>query len=469
MGLYAAYACNEGSGTTITDHSGNGRDMTVSGSGNAWVSGQGSYASAFAGAQSGGGGATWDGGAPLAALSGDVSVMAWYQDLGVSPATQQAFGFGLYTSSGLARLSVYPYRSLSGVAAAPQFTVRDGVPNLYSFGVNGSTADSSWHHVAAVYHATGVFETYLDGALVGTYNAVNPIGVNVRYFALGNTMSASGFEVAVQDLRVFDSALTSADVSAYMSTPVVSTSDPGTGAVTAHKARLSAVGSEGVPGTAAVRAHKARLSAAGSEGVPGTASVRARKARVSGAGAESVPGAGAVTGHKARVAAAHSAPDSGTGAVAARKARVSASGAAVRLAAFPDSAKVVANLLGALAAVEAAYAGPRTLAVIMAGKLPAVRAMRTGGGRIRSTGESDRITDRPLVSVAVFAGDADTAVDLAMQCEQALTSERGITTAYGLIDMAEAIQGAQLVTSPDVTAVQCVTATYRVSMRRPAQ
>lgn len=456
MGLYAAYACNEGSGTVITDHSGNGRDMTVSGSGNAWVTGLGSYASAFAGATSGGGGATWDGGATLAALAGDVTVMAWYQDLGASPATQQAFAAGLYTSSGLARLSIYAYRSLSGVGASPQFTVRDNVPNLYSFGVNGTTADGSWHHVAAVYHSSGVFETYLDGVLVGTYNAVNPIGVNVRYVALGNTMSAAGLEVAVQDFRVFDSALTGADVAIYMATPVVS--DPGTGAVTAHKARVSASGSEGIPGTAAVRAHKARLSAAGSEGVPGTASVRARKARVSGAGAESVPGSGTVTAHKARVAAAQAAPDSGTGAVAARKARVSAM-SVVPLRGFPDVAHAVCDLLRSLAnGVD--IETPEDLE----SQVPWIRVTVTGG-------QSDLVTDVAPVVVDVFAGGATEASSIAEHARQRLIlgpfrSDVSFRTDHGQIDRARVAVGPQLLPPTDSDNLRLVTASYTISMRR---
>lgn len=129
------------------------------------------------------------------------------------------------------------------------------------------------------------------------------------------------------------------------------------------------------------------------------------------------------------------------------------------LAPFPDPQQAVADVSGAVAGVAVSYAGSRTLAAIKAGKLPAVRAVRTGDAG------SDRYTDRSAVSVAVFAGDAGTALSLAQSCQQELMV-RGIGTAHGLIDLAETLDGPRLVTSPDVTAVQCATASYRVSMRR---
>lgn len=124
---------------------------------------------------------------------------------------------------------------------------------------------------------------------------------------------------------------------------------------------------------------------------------------------------------------------------------------------FPDSKAAVAGLLADLVAVT--YTGARTLASIQSGKLPAVRVMRTGGA-------DDRITDVSALSVAVFAKDADSAEGIAEACRQRLAIGSGIPTAAGLIDRAETLSGPQLVTSPDVAVVQCVTASYRISMRR---
>lgn len=138
---------------------------------------------------------------------------------------------------------------------------------------------------------------------------------------------------------------------------------------------------------------------------------------------------------------------------------------------FPDAAKAVAALLGTVSGMQASYYGPRTLQVIQSGKLPAVRVMHSGSGapRSRGSGSADRITATSYLSVAVFAGDADTAASLGESCRQLLTSDRCITAPGAvLIDIAEMMQAPELLTSPDSALPQCVTAGYIVSMRRTA-
>lgn len=217
MGLYAAWACNEGSGSTILDYSGNSRAMTIAGSGNTWVTGK-NYPSAFLSGNSGAG-ASWDGGSLLAALAGDVTMMGWYNHQGASTAQETAFG--LYSTASTARLAVYSYRSLSGVAASPQLTVRNGSATLFSFGANGTSADNSWHHVAVVYHSSGTVDEYLDGTLVSSYAATSAIGTQVRFIGSSSSLAGTSGISAVQDIRVFDSALTGTDVVSFMNTPVI--------------------------------------------------------------------------------------------------------------------------------------------------------------------------------------------------------------------------------------------------------
>lgn len=138
---------------------------------------------------------------------------------------------------------------------------------------------------------------------------------------------------------------------------------------------------------------------------------------------------------------------------------------------WPNAAKAVAGLLGAVSGMAVSYSGPRTLAVIQSGKMPAVRVMHAGGSQARVTrhGYPDRVTDTTYLAVAVFAGDADTASALAESCRQVLTSERGVTCPDGtLVDLAETMQSPELVTSPDSALPQCVTAAYIVTMRRTA-
>lgn len=296
MSLYAAYACNEGSGTVITDYSGNGRSMTISGTGNTWVTGHGPYPLAFLGGSSGTAGAQWNGGSADAALAGDVTVMCWAQSS--NGATGQSFAAGLYSAAGTARLAMYSYRSLSGTAASPELTVRNGAGGgPFSIGVNTTTADASWHHIAAVYHSAGTVDLYLDGTEVVTAaNVTSAIGTTVQFLGVGSLLPGSGANSAVQDFRVFSSALTSASITAYMNATVV-----GTGAaVLSGSGTLAAAALVTVPAAASLSGSGA-LAAQGLALVPGAAALS---------------GSGSLSGSAALVLAAAAAL-SGTGAVAA--------------------------------------------------------------------------------------------------------------------------------------------------------
>lgn len=240
--LYGAYAFDEGSGSTITDYSGNGHDMTIVGS-NSWVTGQGSYANAFQSGPTSSDGAYYDHGSADSILSADVTVMMWYKHTGATGTSQCHVG-GIYSAPGTARLSVWSYRNRSGISSAPHVTTRDSSATISDVGVNSTTADTNWHHAAVVYHANGLIEEYLDGSLVTSATpTANPIGSNSRYIGVGDFLSiASSVEAQAQDLRVFSGALNAAKITEYMDTPVHATSGvTGTGAVTLKKMTVSPV------------------------------------------------------------------------------------------------------------------------------------------------------------------------------------------------------------------------------------
>lgn len=128
--------------------------------------------------------------------------------------------------------------------------------------------------------------------------------------------------------------------------------------------------------------------------------------------------------------------------------------------AFKDPAAAVADLLAPFAK---GGAGPRTYANLQAGPLPYIRVRRTGGA-------DDEITDTAVIDVSVFASDSATAMTVAEQCRQRLTSGpfagSDFRTAHGRIDRAVTDVGPQLVTPADIQVLQCVPASYRVTMRR---
>jgi Concanavalin A-like lectin/glucanases superfamily len=218
--LFAAYAFNEGSGSTILDYSGNGYDLTIAGS-NSWVSGK-YYTYAFQPGASGSDGATWTNGSDIPALSGDISVQLWYQHT-VSGDTTTSHAGGLYRSSGSAAAAAYSYRNRSGIGSSPHMTCRDSASTIIDVGVSGTVADSSWHNVAFIYAATGAMDLYLDGTLLDpaiSPTTTNPIGDLVTVIGVGSVLSTALAQAAVQDMRVFDGAMAAGDVTTYMDTPV---------------------------------------------------------------------------------------------------------------------------------------------------------------------------------------------------------------------------------------------------------
>jgi Concanavalin A-like lectin/glucanases superfamily len=316
---YAAYACNEGSGTSIIDYSGNGFNMTISGTGNTWVTGHG-YANAFEGSiTAGSNGAEFNFGSLDSALSGDVTVMGWVQSAGT--ATQQAYGFGLFQSSGTARLAAYAYRSLSGTAAAPQITARDSASNLYSFGSNGTTVDNNFHHIAAVFHSAGGIDLYYDGTLVGNFTTTAGIGTTVQFWGLGAILAGGQTAAAaVNDFRIFAAALTSTDIVTWMNTPVVSSGVTATLGLAAAAPAMALAGTEtGASISAALHLAAAapKMALAGSQGgsnITATLLMAAAAPRMALAGLESQPVTGTL--HLAAAAPRMALRQPGTGGAA---------------------------------------------------------------------------------------------------------------------------------------------------------
>jgi len=127
---------------------------------------------------------------------------------------------------------------------------------------------------------------------------------------------------------------------------------------------------------------------------------------------------------------------------------------------FADPAAAVADLVAPFAK---GGAGPKTYATLQAGPLPYIRVRRTGGS-------DDEVTDTAVVDVSVFDSDAANAMTVAEQCRQRLTcgpfAGSDFRTAHGRIDRVLTEVAPQLVTPPDLMVLQCVPASYRVTMRR---
>ena len=219
-GLVAAYGFEEGTGTATGDASGRGNDGTLQGP--AWASGHT------------GGGLSFDGSNDLVTVADDASL-----DLS-SQATLEAW--------------VRPTSSTKGQAAA---LVKEGTSGpvyaLHSSGsgrrVSGSVATSGlveatgprlqtgqWAHIAVTYDGATV-RLYVDGQAVGSRSTSGLITTSDGALRIGGTTLANEyFGGTVDDVRVYNRALSASEIVADMSTAVGSgggtpTNAPPTGVV----------------------------------------------------------------------------------------------------------------------------------------------------------------------------------------------------------------------------------------------
>ncbi len=210
-GLAVAYNFDEGAGTTVTDVSGNNRNGVEAGA--TWTT-TGKYSKAL----------SFNGGAAkvTSGLSSHAMVrsyMLWTYRTGPGGGN---FGrlFDKRTSSGEVEVlyndeaaRVYRYHRVwsggEGHWTIPQ-------PSL-----------NAWHHIAVVYDASSTAnkpKMYVDGVAQVVTQDSAPSGTlltNTNSYVLGNRGAADrGWSGMLDDLRVYDTALTGAQIQTVMSTPV---------------------------------------------------------------------------------------------------------------------------------------------------------------------------------------------------------------------------------------------------------
>ena len=230
-GLVAAYSFNEGSGTTVTDLSGNNLTGTIVGA--TWTTG-GKYGN---GLSFDGAGSYVDLGNPSALqLTGSMTIEAW-----INAAANPADDGQIVAKS--------------DSAGGWQFkTSPDTGPHTFGVAVSGSTgahtqrysttvrALNTWYHVAGVYDAAaGTLSTYVNGVLDnGTLRGSVPASqlnqnVNVN---IGRRTGGSGyyFNGLIDEVRIYNRALSQAEIQSDMSTPLGAAPPPDTVPPTAPSA-----------------------------------------------------------------------------------------------------------------------------------------------------------------------------------------------------------------------------------------
>ena len=212
-GLVAAYNFNEGSGTTVTDASGNGITGNILGA--TWTTGgRNGNALSFNGSSS-----YVDLGNPaLLQITGSMTWSAWVKAAANPPDDGQivaksdnASGWQFKTSP-----DTGPHTFGVGVAGAT-----NALAQRYSTTVRSLNV---WYHVAGVYNASArTLDIYVNGVLNnGTLSGTVPASqinsaVNVN---IGRRSGGFYFNGVIDDVRVYNRPLSQAEIQADMNTPV---------------------------------------------------------------------------------------------------------------------------------------------------------------------------------------------------------------------------------------------------------
>jgi hypothetical protein len=206
--LTTAYGMNEGSGTTLTDASGNGHTGTLAGA--TWTP-AGKYGNA---------------------LSFDVL------DAAVSVATPAAYNFGTadFTIELWAKRDVLggAQRHLFSKCAATTWAL--GCKKLY-FNLNNQLAfgsfatgntlsstidDTNWHHIAVTFtNSTNTLRIYVDGILATTATRALEADGAGHVVTVGNLHGSKAFSGLLDEVRIYNRVLTLAEIEVDKTAPIV--------------------------------------------------------------------------------------------------------------------------------------------------------------------------------------------------------------------------------------------------------
>jgi hypothetical protein len=235
-GLVAAFGFDEGSGTSAVDVSGNGNDGTVSGAGR--------VAGKFGGALS------FDGvddivvvpDAAALDLTSGMTIEAW-----VRPT--QASGWRTValkeTAGGLA-YGLYAHDSAVGPGAYVNVGALDEnatVPTALTLG--------AWTHVAATYDGAAL-KVYVNGALAATHALSGSLVQSGRPLGIGgNRVWGEYFAGAIDEVRIYDRALSAAQIDLDSRTALPLPAPPANAAPVAQTDRVTTAPNTAVTVTAA--------------------------------------------------------------------------------------------------------------------------------------------------------------------------------------------------------------------------
>lgn len=211
MALQSQYGFTAGSGTVSADSSGNGRDLTASNTTTSWD----------AAGKNGAGARVTHTGNPGANLSlSAYTVMMWVKRTGTWTGFAAAFGNDASTTA----------RFYLEADAAASYAV-DWFGGVSGQQLNATTplALDTWIHFACVREAGGTARLYVNGIQEATNTGANAMNFGINTWGVAATATLTGensdFVGILDEVRVFDTALTAGEITTQMGTGVDATTD----------------------------------------------------------------------------------------------------------------------------------------------------------------------------------------------------------------------------------------------------
>lgn len=229
MVLKAEYAFLEGAGTTAADSSGNGNTLSLPAS-ITWVPGYSGGGIATSGTAGSVGGSV----TPFTTTPASWTLLGWVKLTGATADYQSMF-------ESLAPLGNSLYVEFNTGLALDVF-VRTTENSSVELNHSTSFAAGVWRHIAVTFDATaGTVNLYVDGVLSQSKAAPpGSVALNGRPLYIGGGAAQPG-RMAVDDVRIYDTALTGAEIATALATPAGPSGLPLSGAATATSDATGAI------------------------------------------------------------------------------------------------------------------------------------------------------------------------------------------------------------------------------------
>jgi hypothetical protein len=143
--------------------------------------------------------------------------MAWIKPLDLTPGTTH-FALGFVDTGGNTDVGIFTQRADFGTPDSLQCDLRIGA-SLSAYN-GGAVSVGTWVHVAITYSGSAVV-VYKNGIPVVSASASGILSPSDAFYIAGwNGTSSYDTDVVVDDVRIFNTALTQTQVNAAMATPV---------------------------------------------------------------------------------------------------------------------------------------------------------------------------------------------------------------------------------------------------------